>query len=145
MANKVLIVVFLLALTTGCNKSEGPDSAFISIEEFEQQVLDSVTEQATNCGKVAIGDSPFVVNTCVSDSFIINTPFYAVYIQQGTDSSVASAITMNTSGVVEHWLYDSDISGGSNSGSRVTVTVCENPSVIFHLDDMTINVIECST
>jgi hypothetical protein len=106
--------------------------------------VDSVAEQAIYCGKVDIGDSPFVVNTCVSDSFIINIPFYAVYIQQGIDSSVASAFTMNTSGVVEYWSYDSDISGGSNSESRVTATVCENPSVNFDLNDTNINVIECS-
>lgn len=141
MAYKWFICAVLLALT-GCNSNESPDSKFISIEEFEQKLLDSVGEQAINCGKVNIGDSPYDVNTCVSDSFIINIAFYAVYIQQGTDSHVASAFTMNSSDVVEYWSYDSDISGGSNSGSRVTSTVCENPTLTFDLND--INVIECT-
>ena len=141
MAYNWFICAVVLALT-GCNSNKDPDSKFISIEEFEQKLLDSVGEQATNCGKVNIGDSPYDVNTCVSDSFIINIAFYAVYIQQGTDSQVASAFTMNSNGVVEYWSYDSDISGGSNSGSRVTSTVCENPTLTFDLND--INVIECT-
>jgi hypothetical protein len=104
-----------------------------------------VGEQAINCSKVGIGDSPLVVNSCVSDSFIINIPFYAVYIKQGIDSNVASAFTMNASGVVEYWSYDSDISGGSNRESRVTAAVCENPSISFDLNDISINVIECTS
>ena len=107
--------------------------------------MDSVGEKDINWGKVDIGDSPFVVNTCVSDSFFINTPFYAVYIQQGIDSSVVSAFAMNSSGVVEHWSYDSDISGGSNRESRVTSTVCDNPSVALDLNDINLNVIECTS
>ena len=142
VAYKLFVFSVLLALMTGCNNSD--DSGFISIEEFERQVLDSVGEQATNCGKVDIGDSPFIVNTCVSDSFIINTPFYAVYFKQGIDSSVASALTMNVNGVVEYWSYDSDITGGSGGESRVTTTVCENPSVAFDLNDINVSVIECT-
>jgi len=144
MVYKIYICAVLFALTTGCNNSKDSDSKFISIDEFEQKVVDSVGEKAINCGKVDIGDSTFVVNTCVSDSFFINTPFYAIYIQQGTDSSVASAFAMNSSGVVEHWSYDSDISGGSNRESRVTSTVCENPSVALHLNDINLNIIECT-
>jgi len=145
MAYKFCICTVLLALSTGCNDNKGSDSKFISIDEFEQQVFDSVGEQAINCGKVDINDSPFLVNTCVSDSFIINTPFYAIYIQQGIDSSVVSAFAMNSSGVVEYWTYDSDISGGSNRESRVTSLICEDPSVAFDLNDVNLNVIECSS
>jgi len=144
VAYKVIIFAVFLVLTNGCNSNGDPDSKFISIEEFEQQVLDSISEQATNCGKVDIGDSAYNVNTCVSDSFIINIPFYAIYIKQGIDSSVAIAFTMHESGVVEYWTYDSDISGGSNRESRVTATVCENPSITIDLDDSNVNVIECS-
>jgi len=144
MTYKLYIYTLLLALTTGCNDNKGSDSKFISIDEFEQQVFDSVGDQAINCGKVDINDSPFVVNTCVSDSFIINTPFYAIYIQQGMDSNVASAFAMNSSGVVTYWSYDSDISGGNNSESRVTSGTCETPSIAFDLNDVDLNVIECN-
>ena len=143
IAYKSCVFLIFLTLTVGCNKGNDPDSKFISIEEFEQQISDSLDEQATNCGQVDIGASPFNVNTCVSDSFILNMPFYAVYIQQGIDSSVASAFTMNSSGVVEYWSYDSDITGGSGAESRVTATVCENPSVTPDLND--INIIECTS
>ncbi len=144
MAYKTYICAVLFAFTTGCNNNKDSDSKFISIEEFEQKVVDSVGEKAINCGKVDIGDSIFVVNTCVSDSFFINTPFYAIYIRQGTDSSVASALAMNSSGVVEHWSYDSDISGGSNRESRVISTVCENPNIALYLNDINIDIIECT-
>jgi len=144
MVYKLYICAALLALTTGCNNSKDSNSKFISIDEFEQKVVDSVGEKAINCGKVDIGDSPLVVNTCVSDYFFINTSFYAFYIQEGIDSSVVSAFTLNSSGVVEHWSYDSDISGGSNRESRVTSTVCENPSIALDLNDINLNVIECT-
>jgi len=72
------------------------------------------------------------------------TPFYAIYIQQGMDSNVASAFAMNSSGVVTYWSYDSDISGGNNSESRVTSGTCETSSIAFDLNDVDLNVIECN-
>ncbi|MFT5676241.1 MAG: hypothetical protein ACI808_002182 [Paraglaciecola sp.] len=73
------------------------------MEGFEQQVINLAGTQAINCGKFDINESSLAVNTCVSESYIINTSFYSFYIVQRIDSSVAYAVSMNVSGVVEYW------------------------------------------
>lgn len=83
------IIFFLFALLSGCNNDDDvpvdvPINAFISLEYFEQQVINSVGTEAVGCGKVKINESSFAVNTCVSDSFFIVTPFYAFYIIQAS-------------------------------------------------------------
>lgn len=107
MSHKIFTSFILLVLHGRCNGDKGSDD--ISAEEFEQKVLNAAGEQATNCGKVAISGSPLVVNTCVSDSFILNIlfltycsqhtvlniPFYAIYIKQGIDFKAETAVSMN--------------------------------------------------
>ena len=132
MLHKIYTFCFLFALLSGCNDDDYvpidvPINAFISLEDFEQQVINSAGTEAVGCGKVEINESSFAVNTCVSDSFFIVTPFYAFYIIQGIDSRVARAVSMSLSGVVEFWSYD------SFGGGEISSIVCNDPSSTFEL------------
>jgi hypothetical protein len=137
MEYRTLICTIGLALLSGCNKGDDGELP-ISIESFEQQVIDSAGTQAIDCGKVDINESPFTVNTCVSDSFILNTPFYAFYIVQGIDSNAAYAVSMSSSSVVESWSYDSYGEGSISS------SVCEDPSGTFDFLGTHSDVLNCT-
>ena len=135
MLYRIYTVFFFFALLCGCNDDENSP---ISMEAFEKRVIDSVGESAVDCGKVEINESTFTVNTCVSDSYIINTPFYAFYIVQGIDSTVAYAVSMNLSSVVKTWSYDSYGEGSISS------RVCEDPSGTFDLMGTESDVLNCT-
>lgn len=114
------------------------DSNNIYMEDFEQQVINVAGTQATDCGKVEINGSSLAVNTCVSDSFVINTPFYSFYVVQGIDSSVAYGVSMNVDGIVEYWHYD------SFNGGKISSSVCENASATFDLTGSHTDVFNCT-
>ena len=140
MLYKYSVVCLILTLLIGCQEDKDD---FISMDEFGKTVQQTSGENATNCGKVSIDLSTYDVNTCVVDSFTLNIPFYAIYIRQGTDSSVASGVSMNSDGEVNYWHYDSDISGGSNGGSKVSSQICESPTIGDISNETNYRAIEC--
>ncbi|MBU2870560.1 hypothetical protein [Colwellia sp. E2M01] len=137
MEYRTLICTLGLALLSGCNEDDDAELS-TPIESFEQQVVNSAGKQAIYCGKVEINESPFTVNTCVSGSFILNTPFYAFYNVQGFDSTVSYAISMSSSSVVESWFYDSHGEGSISS------SICEDPSGTFDLLGSHSDVLNCT-
>jgi len=133
--NKIYIFCFFVIFLSGCNDD---DIAPISLENFKQEVIDVAGTQAIDCGKVEINESPLAVNTCVSDSFIINQSFYSFYIAQGIDSSVAYAVSMDVNGVVLYWSYD------SFDGGQISSRVCEEPSATSEFTGSHVDVFNCT-
>lgn len=144
MPYKIYIFCFLITLLSGCNDDNNDlitmdeDTGSISMEDFEQEVINLAGTQAIDCGRVEINASSLAVNTCVSDSYILNISFYSFYIVQGIDSSVAYSVTMNASGVVEYWSYDSFGEGNISS------SVCENPSATSELTGSHTDLFNCT-
>jgi hypothetical protein len=129
------VFCFFVIFLSGC-KDDNPNP--ISMEYFEQQVTDEAGTQAIDCGKVDINESSLAVNTCVSDSYILNIPFYSFYIVEGVDSTVAYAVTMSASGVLLYWTYDNYL------GGNVSSIVCENPSATSELTGEHTDVFNCT-
>jgi len=132
---KTSIFCVLLTLLSGCNDD---DYHPISLEDFEQEVINLAGTQAIDCGKVASNESPLAVNTCVSDSFIINKSFYAFYSAQGIDSSLVYAVSMDVNGVLLYWSYD------SFDGGHISSSVCENPSATSEFTGFHTDVFHCT-
>ncbi len=135
MLYKIDIFCFLFTFLSGCNDDDIPP---ISLEDFEQEVINVAGTQAIDCGKVEINESPLAVNTCASDSFIINKSFYSFYIEQGIDSSIAYAVSMDVSGVVLYWSYD------SFDGGQISSSVCEDPSATSEFTGSHTDVFNCT-
>ncbi len=133
--NKVFIICFWVVLLSGCNDD---DIESISMEYFEKQVIDIAGEGAIFCGEVDINEPTLVVNTCISDSYILNIPFYSFYLVQGDDSIEAYAVTMDASSKVLYWSYDNFL------GGNIATVVCENPSVTSELTGAHTDVFICS-
>lgn len=135
MRHNSLTFCFLITLLSGCNEDDIPS---ISLDNFEEEVINVAGAQAIDCGKVEINESPLTVNTCVSDSFIINQPFYSFYIAQGLDSSVAYAVSMDVNGVVLYWSYD------SFDGGQISSRVCKDPSATSEFTGSYNDVFNCT-
>lgn len=135
MLYKIYIFCFLFTLLSGCNDD---DVHPILLEDFEQEVINVAGTQAIDCGKVEINESPLAVNTCASDSFILNKSFYSFYIVKGTDSSVAYAVSMDVSGGVVYWSYD------SFDGGQISSSVCQDPSITSEFTGSHTDVFNCT-
>lgn len=135
MLHKFSIFCFLITLLNGCNDDDIPP---ISLEDFEQEVINVAGIQAIDCGKVGVNESPLAVNTCVSDSFIINQSFYSFYTVQGIDSTVAYAVSMAVNGVVLYWSYD------SFDGGKISSIVCKDPSATSEFTGAHTDVFNCT-
>ncbi len=122
-------------MLSGCNEDDIPP---ISLENFEQEVINVAGKQAIDCGKVGINESSLVVNTCISDSYILNTPFYSFYMAKGVDSTLVYAVTMDVNGGVLYWSYD------SFNGGQISSRVCKDPSTTSELTGEHTDVFNCT-
>ena len=145
MNNRALISTFIVYLLVGCLEDKTENNQFISVEQFESRVSNVAGLDSVNCGPVEIGQSSESTTLCVSEAFVNGVSFYAVYMQQGTDSTVALAVSMNSNGKMEFWLYDSSTSGGGNSGpSLISSSVCHEPMFTGQLQGNHYHAFECS-
>lgn len=135
MINKLFVLGFLVALLSGCNDEDTPP---ITLESFKQEVINTAGKQSINCGNVEANASPLAVNTCISDSFILNQSFYSFYNEQGIDSTLAYAVTMNEGGVVMFWSYD------SFDGGKISAKVCKDPTTTSVLTNSHTEVFNCA-
>ena len=135
MLHKLFISCTLITLLSGCNDDDIPA---ITMEDFEQEVINVAGAEAIDCGKVEINEPALAVNTCASDSFIINQSFYSFYIAQGIDSSVAYAVSMDVNGVVLYWSYD------SFDGGQISSRVCKDPSATSEFTGSHTDVFNCT-
>jgi hypothetical protein len=89
---------------------------------------------AVDCGRAAIGGPTADVDQCVVDQSAQGHAFYARYDVQGIDSRASLGALRDGAGQVSVLLWDSDPSGGGNSGARVTETACSgDPPLQTHL------------
>jgi hypothetical protein len=84
---------------------------------------------ATDCGRVALGSDPRAVDDCVVAAFTSGQAFFARYERQGKDSKVAFGIAGTNLKRITFLLWDSDPSGGGDSGAVITGSRCEEPRV----------------
>jgi hypothetical protein len=90
---------------------------------------------AVDCGRVAIGATTAAVDQCIADQSARGGAFHARYDVQGVDSSVSLGASRDASGRASVFTWDSDPSGGSNSGPRITETPCTgDPPILTRLD-----------
>lgn len=144
MLYKICFLCFFISLLNSCNEDENDttsitqDNTPISMESFEQEVINLAGALAIDCGKVEINESSLTVNMCVSDSFIINASFYSFYVVQGIDSHVAHAISMDSNNVVKYWSYDSYGEGSISS------KICKTPSATSKFTGSHSEIFNCS-
>jgi len=89
---------------------------------------------AVDCGRAAIGAPTAAIDQCIADQTAQGHAFYARYDVQGIDSRASLGALADGAGHVSVLLWDSDPSGGGNSGARVTETACAgDPPLQTHL------------
>ena len=66
---------------------------------------------------------------CVLDAAAQRRPSWMFVQLQGIDSWVATGLVSGADGVVQHFFYDSDPSGGSGAAPNMRVTPCAAPTV----------------
>jgi hypothetical protein len=84
---------------------------------------------ATDCGYAVLGSDASSVDACVTAAFNSATAFYARYDRHGTDSNVVFGIAQDAAGNVTLFLWDSDPSGGSDTGPVIDGTLCAGPAL----------------
>ena len=100
----------------------------IDVEQFQQQLQTAAGMDAEFCGRVEASETSIATDNCVENSFNSQTPFYAVYMLQGIDSTVAEGISFNPQKELYFWDYDSSITGQGDAGpSRIVQQQCVNP------------------
>ncbi len=83
---------------------------------------------ATDCGTVGLGADSGGVDACVVAAFEAHEAFFAVYDLQGIDSQVSTALASDGE-TVWSLFRDSDPSGGSHVGARISRSECVSPVV----------------
>ncbi|HEY3667574.1 MAG TPA: hypothetical protein VGL19_16325 [Polyangiaceae bacterium] len=112
---------FALLLAMSC--SPRPDC------ELASSVAARAGGNATDCGYAVLGSDASSVDACVTDAFSGGTAFYARYDRNGSDSKVVFGIAQDAAGNVTFFLWDSDPSGGSNTGPVIDGDLCTGPTL----------------
>ena len=100
----------------------------IDVDQFQQTLQMAAGTDSEFCGRVEASITSIATDTCIENAFSTRTPFYAVYMLQGIDSTVAEGISFNSMNELFFWDYDSSITGQGNAGpSRVIQQQCVNP------------------
>lgn len=79
---------------------------------------------AVDCGRVPINGNPSDANACVQSAFLAHKPFIVRYDEQGFDSEVAHGIAATPQRQFYFLDYQSDASGGSKTGERISKRLC---------------------
>jgi|GEM_PF-5452281 len=107
----------------------------ISMDDFVNEVENSVEEDADNCGIVDAGDSKVEANTCVADAFMNDRAFYAVYWLMAFDTAEGRGLSGDGSGAVTLWHYTSNPTGGvPGTPPELNRTECLNASFSGSVD-----------
>jgi len=117
--------VVSLVVVWGCSAEE-PDEPECDLGAELRSV---VGDNAEDCGFAERGEDASSVDECVISAFEGGRPFMARYFLQGIDSQLVAGLAGDDAGNVTSLLWDSDPSGGSNSGDKIYGNVCLSPSV----------------
>lgn len=129
-----IIAAICLANIVGCSASKSG----ATIDDFEDRVRQAAGPDAENCGNVAIDESRLDTNTCLANAFSNSSDAYAIFMDQGIDSQVASG-TVTHGGTVTFYFFDSDPTGGGalNNG-QTSSRACEQPQLSGSVDVHTV-------
>ena len=97
--------------------------------ELKSSLATHAGSGATDCGYAVLGSDASPVDACVAAAFNSATAFYARYDRKGTDSSVVFGIAQDAAGNVTLFLWDSDPSGGSDTGPVIDGNLCVGPAL----------------
>ena len=123
--------MFLGLLLVGCSDS----NSGVSFEDFEARVARTAGTGAIDCGTASVEVSRTNFNTCVAGGFQSATGAYAIYIGQGTDSTVAGGLATDRDMRVTILRFDSDpTGGGSPNNGNIRETPCENATLSGAVD-----------
>ncbi len=92
--------------------------------ELASSLAARVGNNATDCGYAVLGSDASSVDACVTAAFNSATAFYARYDRNGTDSNVVFGIAQDAAGNVMFFTWDSDPSGGSDTGPVIDGVLC---------------------
>lgn len=119
---------------------------FVSLDQFQAQIQNDTAAGALFCGKVEAMQLTANVDQCVSDAFSGGRAFYAVYVLQGIDSTVAEGVSGSSSGDIVLWSYDSSVTGQGDSGpSDVRNAVCDSPVYVGGTGQSVSSKFQCGT
>ncbi len=86
-------------------------------------------DAAVDCGTADATHDRSAIDQCAVDAFEAGTPFIARYQQQGEDSTLSTAVAMNTVDKVKVFRWDSSPCGGGSCSPVTDVQACEAPTV----------------
>ena len=96
---------------------------------FHTLLADFAEETAVDCGIFTLDDNPKVAYRCALSAHQIGNGFFVQIQQQGIDSDIADGWVAMQNGNVLQFNYDSDPSGGSQTGAVVYQSSCVNPQL----------------
>ena len=115
----VLSALGLLACSTDDTSTSDPCS-------LEREIERQCGAEARDCGRAAdSAESRARIDACVVDALNGSGAFFAIYDRAGTDSQNARAICRGADGAVLRLAWDSDPSGGDQTGAVITATRCD--------------------
>jgi len=125
-------LIGLVMALSGCN--DGDDRSGMTFEDFQGRVRTDAGRDAESCGEVSIGQSRLEADTCLARAFGNGTDAYAVFRQQGIDSTIIAA-TVVRDGEVTFYSFDSDpTGGGAPDNGRVSSRPCLEPTLSGSLE-----------
>jgi len=115
----------------------------LSFDDFTNRVKAVAGEGAEDCGVAAIGEGSDQTQ-CVAFNFGQENPSFAIFNEQGSDSTIANAFAVNADGRVFQLLFDSDpTGGGSDSNGVITMTECITPRLSGVVDNPEVPLFVC--
>lgn len=103
-----VLIMLLLPMLFGCNgtSDDNPDPDPLTLSDAKTAASNSAGPDATDCGTVDIGADRSTANCCMATSAAGATSAYALYMEQGIDSTVATAVSVDKLGKVTYFLFD---------------------------------------
>jgi hypothetical protein len=114
----------LLALVLACGLAAGACGSSASPCDLDALLRRRAGAGAVDCGHVAVGAPTAATDQCVGAQLAQGHAFYARYDVQGIDSRAMLGALRDGAGKVSVLHWDSDPSGGAQSGARVTEIGC---------------------
>jgi len=132
----ILIVAAVVAVSPAWAK--GP-----SFEEFRYSAAEVAGVGARDCGVLHLRQTSHGALDCAKDAVSTNQPFLVIVQRRGIDSEIFSALVRAKTGEFWNLAWDSDIGGGSRTGSSLTKTRCAR--IVFEARLEPYDSIQCIT
>lgn len=97
--------------------------------ELDDDIRLFAGDAAVDCGTADATHDRAEVDACVAGALDDGSAFIARYQQQGEDSTLVTAVAMNTAGKVKVFRWDSSPCGGGSCSPVTDVQSCEGPAL----------------